>query len=128
VSGDPSVVLLVDDEAHILSALTRSLRREGFELLTAQSPAEALQVLETRRVDLVVSDQKMPGASGIDLLREVARRHPTTPRVLLTGWPEEIPASELAASGVDAVLPKPWDDASLKQTLRGLLAGGALAS
>jgi len=116
------VVLLVDDEERILSALRRTLRREGYELLTAQTPAQALAILDERPVDLVVSDQKMPGLSGVDLLAQIGRRRPGIPRILLTGWPEEIPAARLREVGVHALLPKPWDDTELKSTLRKLLA------
>jgi DNA-binding NtrC family response regulator len=117
------VVLLVDDEPRILSALRRSLRREGWELVTAESPEQALQVLAERRVDLVVSDQKMKGGSGLALLEEVARRQPGAGRVLLTGWPEEVPAGQLERLGIGALLPKPWDDTELKAVLRAHLRG-----
>jgi len=112
------VVLLVDDEAHILSALCRVLRREPYELLTASSPTEALALLAKRAIAVVVSDQKMPGASGIAFLAEVAALYPATKRVLLTGWPEEIAPRERAAARLVTVLLKPWDEAQLKATLQ----------
>jgi response regulator RpfG family c-di-GMP phosphodiesterase len=112
------VVLFVDDEAHILSSLQRMLRREPYAVLTATTTLEALALLASRPIAVVVSDQKMPGASGIAFLREVAATHPSTRRILLTGWPEEIPAAEREAARLDAVLPKPWDDAELKATLQ----------
>ncbi len=115
------VILLVDDERHILSALQRILRREGYELLTAASAGRAQEVLAERKVDLIVSDQKMPGTHGIDFFAELQRAGRRTPRVLLTGWPEEIPQRELDEAGVTALLPKPWDDAELKATLRRCL-------
>ena len=115
------VVLLVDDEASILSALRRTLRREGYEILTAESGPEALEALAREPVDLVVSDQKMPGMSGTRLLAEVAARRPRVARVVLTGWPEEIPCEERASLGIRALIPKPWDDAELKATLRAHL-------
>jgi response regulator RpfG family c-di-GMP phosphodiesterase len=113
-------VLLVDDEAHILSALRRVLRREPYEVITASSPSEALALLAQRPVRVVMSDQKMPGASGAAFLREVAARHPGVRRVLLTGWPEELPQRERDAARLDAVLQKPWDEAELKATLAKL--------
>ena len=122
MSGRP-VVLFVDDEAHILSSLQRMLRREPYAVLTATSPQEALALLASQAVAVVVSDQKMPGASGIAFLRDVAARHPSTRRILLTGWPEEIPPAERAAARLDAVLPKPWDDAELKATLQRCVQG-----
>jgi CheY-like chemotaxis protein len=114
-------LLVVDDEARILSALRRSLRREGFELLFAESPAEALDVLDDRRVDFVLSDHKMPGMSGLELLERVAGRWPDIGRALLTGWPEEVPAGRAEAAGILAVLPKPWDDGELKELLHARL-------
>ncbi len=123
MSGARPVVLLVDDEAHILSALQRVLRREPYEVITATTPADALALLAARAIALVVSDQKMPSGSGIAFLAEVAQRFPATRRVLLTGWPEEIPAREREAARLDAVLLKPWDEAQLKATLARCVAG-----
>ncbi|HEY8123020.1 MAG TPA: response regulator [Myxococcota bacterium] len=111
------VVLLVDDEAHILSALQRVLRREPYEVITTSSPTGALALFAQRAIAVVVSDQKMPGASGVAFLREVAARYPATKRILLTGWPEEIPQRERDAAKLDAILPKPWDETQLKATL-----------
>jgi DNA-binding NtrC family response regulator len=119
--GDPPCVLLVDDEARILSALRRCLRREGFEILTAESAAEALRILDARPVDAIVSDQKMPGGNGLALLTAAARRRPDAARMLITGVSDEIPRSALEAAGVCALITKPWDDARLKATLRRAL-------
>ena len=116
------VILVVDDEARILTALRRVLRREPYEILTAETPAEALRLLDSHRVDLVVSDHKMPGMSGLELLAQAARKQPDAGRVLITGWTEEVPEGDLAAIGVRPLLPTPWDDAELKTTLRDALA------
>jgi response regulator RpfG family c-di-GMP phosphodiesterase len=115
-------LLLVDDEDRILSALRRCLRREGYEIVTAQSVTRALAVLDERRIDLVLSDQKMPGMSGIDLLREVQRIQPAAARLLITGWSQAVAQEDLASVGISALIPKPWDDAELKQSLRAALA------
>jgi response regulator RpfG family c-di-GMP phosphodiesterase len=123
VSGDPPTLLLVDDEARILSALRRSLRREGWRVLTAGTPAEALRLLEEEPIDAVLSDHKMPGMSGLEVLEVAARRRPEAARILISGWPDEIPAGRLEALGILALVPKPWDDAELKRILREALAG-----
>ncbi len=114
-------VLVVDDEARILSALRRSLRREGYEILTAETGEEALRVLDERSVELIRSDQKMPGMSGLQFLAEAARRCPEAVRMLITGWTEEIPREQLEELGVRALITKPWDDEKLKATLRRAL-------
>ena len=71
--GQP-VVLLVDDEPRILSALTRALRREGYLLLAADTPAQALRLAEEHAIDCVLSDYKMPGITGLELIERIAKR------------------------------------------------------
>jgi DNA-binding NtrC family response regulator len=111
-------LLIVDDEARILSALRRTLRREPFEVFTAESASEALQVVDAQPLDVVLSDQKMPGMSGLQLLAEVARRQPDAVRMLITGQSEAIAPADLERVGVLALITKPWDDGRLKETLR----------
>jgi response regulator RpfG family c-di-GMP phosphodiesterase len=117
-------VLIVDDEVRILTALSRSLRREGWEILTAESPAEALRMIEQAPVDVVLSDHKMPGMSGLEMLAKIGQMHPETVRLLITGWAEAVSPDELAAVGVSALIPKPWDDQELKGILRSHLGSG----
>jgi response regulator RpfG family c-di-GMP phosphodiesterase len=121
VSGDPPTLLVVDDEARILSALRRSLRREGWRVLTASTPAEALRLLDEEPIDAVLSDHKMPRMSGLDVLEAAAQRRPRAARILISGWPDEIPPERLRELGVRALVPKPWDDAELKRILREAL-------
>jgi len=121
VKAEAPLLLIVDDETRILSALRRALRREGYEILTAESADEALRLLSERPIDAILTDQKMPGMSGAQLLAEAARRRPSAVRMLITGWTEEIPRTRLEALGVCALITKPWDDARLKATLRRAL-------
>jgi len=123
VSNDIPTLLVVDDEARILSALRRSLRREGWRVLTAGTPDEALRILDEEPIDAVLSDHKMPRMSGLEVLEAAARRRPNAARILISGWPDEVPAERLAALGVRALVPKPWNDAELKRILREALAG-----
>ncbi|HYB12079.1 MAG TPA: response regulator [Myxococcota bacterium] len=115
------VVLVVDDETRILSAVRRSLRREGYEILTAETPVEALAILEARSVDVILSDHKMPGMNGLEFLALAALRRPEAARLLITGWTAEVPARDLTALGIRALLAKPWDDAELKAAVRSAL-------
>jgi adenylate cyclase len=82
---DKPVILLVDDEKAILDGHMLALRREPYMVLTAASPAEALKILSTRRVDVVVSDERMPEMLGSEFLHQVRRRWPRIMRILLTG-------------------------------------------
>ena len=121
MSDDSPTLLVVDDEARILSSLRRSLRREGWRVLTAATPAEALRLLDEEPIDAVLSDHKMPRMSGLDVLEAAALRRPAAARILISGWPDEIPPERLRALGIRALVPKPWDDAELKRILREAL-------
>jgi CheY-like chemotaxis protein len=114
----PPVVLLVDDEPHVLSALRRGLRRENVTILTARNAREALERLAEGAVALVISDHRMPGMSGVELLTVIRSDWPSTKRMLLSGWTGEIPAAELRAADLFEVLSKPWDDMELRTALR----------
>ncbi|HET6164072.1 MAG TPA: response regulator [Planctomycetota bacterium] len=78
-------VLFVDDDPQLLDALRDSLRREPYEVVTAGSAAEGLAILESRPIDVVVSDERMPGMTGSAFLAEVRRKHARTIRIILTG-------------------------------------------
>ncbi len=115
--SEDALLLIVDDEPRILSALRRSLRREPFEVVAVETSREALQQLKTLPIDIVLSDHKMPGMTGVQLLAAAAQIRPDAVRILITGWTEEIPPEEIEAIGAFALLNKPWDDAELKETL-----------
>ena len=114
-------LLIVDDEPRILSALRRSLRREGWRILATSDPEQALRWLATERIGALLTDHQMRGVSGMELLEAAARVQPDAVRFLITGWPDAIPPERLAALGVRALIPKPWDDAALKALLRDAL-------
>jgi len=114
-----NLVLFVDDEPNITSALKRSLRREPYEILSATSAQEALELLATRNVDVVISDEKMPGMSGSEFLAEVCRRYPTTICMMLTGQASLDAAIRAINEGeVYRFFTKPCNDADLRVTIR----------
>lgn len=84
-------VLFVDDEPNILSAIKRMLRsiRQDFELYFAENGADALAMLEENPIDIIVSDMRMPGMDGAQLLKEVQHRYPQSIRIMLTGQADE---------------------------------------
>lgn len=117
-------VLLVDDDANVLSALRRTLRREKIEIETARDAREALAILGDGPVDLVISDHRMPGMSGVELLETIRTRWPKTVRILMSGWSAEIPSAELKAAGLFLVLSKPWDDRELRSAIQRAVGVG----
>lgn len=116
-------VLIVDDEVNVLSAIQRLLRNEFYDVLVANSGEEALAMLFDRPVDLIISDQRMPGMTGSELLAKVKDKHPDTLRMILTGY-QDISAAIAAINegGAYQFLQKPWEDESLKLHIRQALA------
>jgi len=79
------IVLLVDDDENLLHSLARSLRRQPYQTLTARTASEAIWILMTNDVDVLVTDEQMPGMSGGDLLAWAVTNSPETMRIVLTG-------------------------------------------
>ncbi|MFO1271048.1 MAG: EAL domain-containing protein [Rubrivivax sp.] len=114
-SRRPRTLLLVDDESNILAALRRLLRRDGYHILTAGSAAEGLQRLAEGDVDVIVSDQRMPGLSGVEFLRRAKDLYPETVRIVLSGYTELQSIIDAVNEGaIYRFLTKPWDDERLR--------------
>lgn len=116
-AGRRARLLFVDDEERILTAL-RSLFRLNYHVFTATSGAQALEFVKKFSPNVVVSDQRMPGMTGVELLRQVKQLAPTAVRILLTGY------SDLAAivgsineGEVFRFVSKPWDNQELAKTI-----------
>ena len=122
-----SKILLVDDEIQIAKALGRLLRREGYEVEQAASGAEALEKLSAFVPDLVISDFRMAGMNGAELLAEVRKRCPLALRLILSGYADlRSFLSSINEGEICRFVTKPWDDATLLALLRQLLASREL--
>ncbi len=117
-----STVLIVDDDEHVRRALCRFLRRARCRILDAPDAESALGLLDREAVQVVVSDYRMPGMSGIEFLRAVKDRWPRIQRVLLTGQADST-AIEHAVneSEIFRFIWKPWDDAHLLITIQSAI-------
>lgn len=108
-------LLLVDDEPNIVSALKRLLRPDGYQILSASGGAEGLEILARNEVDVIVSDQRMPGMLGADFLRAAKGRYPHTIRIMLSGYTELQSVTAAVNEGaIYKFLTKPWEDAQLR--------------
>ncbi len=117
--GAAWTVLCVDDEPSILSALKRVLRAEDCKVLQAGSGAEALALLEEHPVDVVVSDMRMPGMDGAELLARVRARWPATSRILLTGYADmKATIAAINEGQIYRYIHKPWEENELRLTVR----------
>jgi CheY-like chemotaxis protein len=115
-------ILCVDDEENILHSLNRLLRKENYRLLTARSGQEGLEILKRETVHLIISDQRMPGMSGVEFLARVKEDHPDVIRVVLTGYTDVDSIAESVNKGhIYKFLLKPWNDQNLKLEIRQAL-------
>jgi response regulator RpfG family c-di-GMP phosphodiesterase len=127
ITETAATLLLVDDEPGILSSLRRLLRPVGYTIHTAESGKDGLEILQHERIDLVISDMRMPEMDGARFLEQVRIHWPETTRILLTGYSD-------VGSTIDAInrgeiyryVSKPWDDNDLLLVVRDALEGARL--
>jgi diguanylate cyclase (GGDEF)-like protein/PAS domain S-box-containing protein len=108
-------LLVLDDEENIRRSLLRLLRRDGYRILDAGNAAEAFELLATHRVQVILSDQRMPGISGTEFLSQVKEMYPDTVRMVLSGFTDLSSVTEAINRGaIYKFLTKPWDDDALR--------------
>lgn len=125
-------VLFVDDEENILTSLRRLTMNEDFEILLANSAAEALDLLKgAENVALIVSDQRMPDMTGVEFLAKARNAAPDALRIILTGYADiNATIDAINIGGAYRYLSKPWVDEDMLEVLRDgvnkyiLLKGG----
>jgi CheY-like chemotaxis protein len=115
-------VLVVDDEPQVAHALRRLLKREGFDVQVAFNGAEALERLKEYSPDIVLTDFRMPGMTGGELLQQVKRSHPLALRLIISGYADfKSVVASVNEGEICRFISKPWDDAELVTYLKGLL-------
>ena len=121
------IVLCVDDEPNVLEALYRELRKDGYNILLAASAEEALEVMRSNPVDVIVSDELMPGMSGNSLLQWIKEDYPGTVRIMLTGHyaESEVTLGAINRAEVFRLLPKPWGEEELRGAVREAVTTGS---
>jgi two-component system probable response regulator PhcQ len=125
----PYRVLFVDDEPHVTEALKRALRKEPYEVLSASSAREALALMKREPVDVVISDERMPGMPGSEFLAVVFQEYPDTVRIILTGHANLDAAVRAINQGhIYRFLTKPVNDLELSVTIRQAIQYKELAS
>src|SRR5450432_524146 len=150
MSPKPPKVLLVDDEPNVTRGLQAAFRKQPFEVLVADSGLEAIKVIGREQIDVLITDEKMPGMQGSELLAHARQHSPGTVRIILTGQASmeaairainegrafrflskpfspvqlaEVIGEALASRSAEAVKPKPSEEAKMITALEGRYPG-----
>jgi diguanylate cyclase (GGDEF)-like protein/PAS domain S-box-containing protein len=116
---DEDTLLIVDDEPGTLQTLRRLLRREGYRVLTASGGQEGLNLLALNKVQVIVSDQRMPNMSGTQFMRIARELYPDTIRIILSGFADLAAVTDSVNQGeLFKFMTKPWDDGELVRNIR----------
>jgi two-component system response regulator HydG len=113
ISPKKDSILVVDDAPDTLELLQRNLESRRYQVFTAPNAMEAIKILETTVVDLVITDLKMPGASGIELIRHIRENFRDIEVMMITGYPTIESAVKAVKSGAEEYLTKPFTDTEL---------------
>ena len=116
-----SRILIVDDEATIRASLVESLTREGYDITAAESGEEALAKTHTQKFDLVVTDLKLPGVSGIEILQALRNQGNSTPVIMMTAYGDVDTAVSAMRLGAYDFIPKPFKLGAMKKQVRAAL-------
>ncbi len=112
-------LLLVDDEENVLHALVRLFRRDGYRIHTATRVEDAFELLASEPIQVILSDQRMPGTSGTEFLSLVKEMYPNTVRMVLSGYTDLGTVTDAINRGaIYRFLTKPWDDAELRRQVQ----------
>lgn len=116
-------ILVVDDELGILKSMKRMLRGEKYRTYVTTDAREALELLKHESIDIIISDQRMPGMTGTEFLSIVKREHPDIIRILFSGYLEfESLISAINEASIKKFIAKPWDSGELLNLLEELLS------
>ena len=118
ITAGGQTLLLLDDEVNILRALSRVLRRDGYQILVARNAQDAFALLAKHEVHVILSDQRMPEMNGTEFLSRVKDLYPDTVRIVLSGYTDLKSVTDAINQGaIFKFLTKPWDDKELRSTV-----------
>lgn len=114
-------ILIVDDDPNIVSAFKSSLQREAYRIIGAESVSEALEQIATGTIDLIITDVKLRGPSGLSLLIQLGQHEQHMPIIVITAYSDWISEKDLRLLGAAEVFLKPLDLPKIRESIRRLL-------
>lgn len=121
-------VLVVDDDPAVRKSIDRVLSGKGYAVITAENGEEAMRKLNEEKYDLVYTDIRMPGMSGLEVAEQVKAQRPWTPVVIITGYGTEAAEARAKAAGVSGFVHKPLSPEMIEGSARDALAAPAVAA
>jgi CheY-like chemotaxis protein len=118
-------VLVVDDDPAVRKSIDRVLTGKGYAVITAENGEEAMRKLNQEKYDLVYTDIRMPGMSGLDVAEQVKAHKPWTPVVIITGYGTDAAQARAKAAGVSSFVHKPLSPEMIEDSARDALAAPA---
>jgi two-component system, NtrC family, nitrogen regulation response regulator GlnG len=125
---DAARILVVDDDAAVAWAVSQALQQAGYQVDVVADAARARRQVRTQRPDLVLTDVRMPGESGLDLLEDLHQQYPLLPVVVMTAFGSVDVAVQAVRRGAFEYLPKPLDLNRLEEVVRLAVDAGAIAA
>lgn len=116
-------ILIVDDDVHILELLQRHLQALNYHTFKAISVREAIDILQDKSIDLLITDLQMPGVDGLELVKYASEHFPLVPKLVVTGYPSLDGALEVMKSGAIDYLTKPFTKEELKSAINKSFEG-----
>ncbi len=118
-TGSKPAVLLLDDDERDLTLLEQILRPDGFQVLKTTDPTRAFEMLASHPVEMVISDQNMPGLTGVEFLSQVRRLYPDVIRIVFTSSQDpKVFADAVNEAGIHKFIMKNWDRERLRAEVR----------
>lgn len=114
-------ILLVDDDEWIRDSLSVFFEAEGCHLLALETAEEALQVLNRQSYDIIISDYRLPGMDGLELLSLIGNSHPHAMKILVTAYGNKDVVSEASRIGIDDLIQKPFKIEVVKESIAQLM-------
>ena len=114
-------LLVVDDDALVIASCRRILEAEGFDIATAGSADEALEIAQSNRFDLLLVDVKMPRRDGVFFVKEIRKKLPRVPVVVMSGYPTPDTVADVMSAGATRFIPKPFRPDELVRLVRQAL-------
>jgi DNA-binding NtrC family response regulator len=116
-------ILLVDDDEWIRDSLRIFFEAEGCHIVALETAEEAMEELNSRDYDIIITDYRLPGMDGVEFFKQIKNSHPDSIKILITAYKSDVVVSEAKNAGVLHLIAKPFTSETIEASLSNLIAG-----